>query len=84
MFRSQEDMPADAIPVPPKAPATRIGSGVIEIVLGNGRGLKARESIDPAVPMCSGIPAAVGLPSALREQLLRDIRIFRARIRLCP
>ncbi len=47
---AQNDMPADAIPMSPKAPATRIGSGVIEIVLGNGRVLKARETIEPAVP----------------------------------
>ncbi len=35
---AQKDMPADSIPMPSKAPSpARTGSGVIEIVLGNGR-----------------------------------------------
>jgi transposase len=45
----QKDAPA-AVPVPSKLPSPpRTGSGAIEIVFGNGRVLKVRESIDPAV-----------------------------------
>ncbi len=47
----QQDAPAaDPLPVPSKLPSPpRTGSGALEIVFGNGRILKVRESIDPAV-----------------------------------
>jgi transposase len=43
----QKNVPTSPVPAKPSPPRT--SSGVIEIVLGNGRVLKAREGIDPAV-----------------------------------
>lgn len=46
----QKDAPAaDPLALPSKAVLPRTGSGTVEIALGNGRVLKVRESIDPAV-----------------------------------
>jgi len=44
-----EQKDAPAAPGPSKPSLARISAGTIEIVLGNGRVLKAREGIDPAV-----------------------------------